>query len=231
MTLRKLSVELDLDTIKPLDTLLSRFFVNNESIEVMQTLFASEKTMVEMVKIRRASNFYSPDDIAGRRSELSAKYGLIDFELLDADEASGTYTVIVKHRTPQKLAPLLRDLGDSVFLASPLKIRSGKAPMTLFVEDEKLQKAVDRLTEQKVRFSISSVRSAAAGTRRPVGLTPVQLSLVRMAHAMGYFEVPRRSDTEDVAKMAGVTAPAVSKAIRRAERLLIEKMLEEMTSS
>ena len=48
---------------------------------------------------------------------------------------------------------------------------------------------------------------------------------------MGYFEVPRKANTEDVAKMAGVTAPAVSKAIRRAERLLIERMLDEMTTS
>ncbi len=228
--MRMLRVELDLETIKPLDRLLSRFFVNNESIEVMQTLFASEKTMVEMVRIRRRANFYTPGDVAEKRSELSKKYGLIDFELLDADETSGTYRVIVKHRTPRKLSPLLRDLGDSVFLASPLKIESGKVPMTLFVEEEKLQKAVERLGEQNVKFSISSVRNAAVGKKKTGGMTPVQLSLVRMAQAMGYFEVPRRANTEDVARMAGVTAPAVSKAIRRAERLLVEKMLEEITS-
>ncbi|MBX8636907.1 MAG: helix-turn-helix domain-containing protein [Thermoplasmata archaeon] len=231
MTLRILKVELDLDTIKPLDKLLFRFFINNESIEVMQTLFASEKTMVEMVKIRRSLNFYTPGDIAMKRDELSKKYGLIDFELLEADETSGTYRVIIKHRTPPKLAPLLRDLGDSVFLASPLKIKSGKAPMTLFVDEQNMQKAVERLKEQHVKFSISSVGSVAGGKKRTGGMTPVQLSLVRMAHAMGYFEVPRKANTEDVAKMAGVTPPAVSKAIRRAERLLIEKMLEEMTTS
>jgi len=231
MTLRMLKVELDLETIKPLDTLLSRFFINNASIEVMQTLFASGKTMVEMVKIRRTGNFYSADDISEKRDELSRKYGLIDFELLDADEASGTYRVIIKHRTPPKLAPLLRDLGDSVFLASPLRIKSGKAPMTLFVEEEKLKKAVDRLREQNIKFSIASVKSAAGAKRRPSNMSAVQLSLVRMAHAMGYFEVPRKANTEDVAKMAGVTAPAVSKAIRRAERLLIERMLDEMTTS
>lgn len=228
--MRMLRVELDLETIKPLDRLLSRFFVNNESIEVMQTLFASEKTMVEMVRIRRRANFYTPGDVAEKRSELSKKYGLIDFELLDADETSGTYRVIVKHRTPRKLSPLLRDLGDSVFLASPLKIESGKVSMTLFVEEEKLQKAVERLGEQNVKFSISSVRNAAVGKKKTGGMTPVQLSLVRMAQAMGYFEVPRRANTEDVARMAGVTAPAVSKAIRRAERLLVEKMLEEIAS-
>jgi predicted DNA binding protein len=225
MALKKLDIEVDFNSIEPLSSLLDRFFVNNESVTVLQTLFASEKTMVELVEIRRTGRMQSAEDIEKRRLEITEKYGLMDFEILGMDSTEGKYTAIVKHRTPEKISPILRELADATFLASPLKIVGDRALMSVLVEENRVKEMTERLSQQGIYFKIRSIGKPAQSKFQ--GISSVQLYILKLAKAMGYFDVPRRASTADVARMAGVTAPAVSKAIRRAERTLVERLLEE----
>lgn len=227
MPLRKVELELELDAISPLGEQLARFYRRNSSIELLQTLFISDEIVAELVRIRRTSDFYTQEQIDGRRGRLLRKYGLMDFEVIEADPSAGYYTAIIKHRTPPKLRPVLRTLGDSVYLAAPITILTSNIVLTLFVEGDKVRSLADMLSRQKIVFRIRSVADAFTKGRPETRLSASQLSLVQLARAMGYFDVPRKVSTSDVARMAGVTAPAVSKSIRRVERMLVEKLLKE----
>ncbi len=227
MPLRRMVIELNLDDISPLGELLSRFYMKNSSVEILQTLFISGEMMAEIVKIVRKGDFYTLEDISTRRDELLRKYGLLDFEVIDANPSAGYYTAIIKHRPPVKLSPVLRSLGGSVHLASPLEVRKGSVRMTLFVEKDKAGMLAEELGRQGIQFKINSITEAFGRAGKGNGVSPSQLSLVQLANAMGYFEVPRRVTTDEVARIAGVTAPAVSKAIRRVEKSLVERLLRE----
>lgn len=226
MPLRRVELELDLAAIKPLGELLSKFYRRNRSIELLQTLFISEEFITELVRIRRDSDFYTLEEIAGRRNELLRKYGLVDFEVIAADPSAGYYTAIIKHRTPKKLGPVLKALEGSAYLASPTDIRKGSVLLTLFVDKDKASSLAQTLEGQGIPFRIHSVADAFGG-KVAGALSASQLSLVQLANTMGYFDVPRRVSTDDVARIAGVTAPAVSKSIRKVEKMLIEKLLKE----
>ncbi len=230
MSLRRMVLDLDLDAISPLGELLARFYRNNSSMELLQTLFTSDDVVVELVRVRRDSDFYTLEEIAGKRNGLLRKYGLMDFEILEADPGAGSYTAIIKHRTPPKIAPVLRELGGSVYLASPLGIRKGNVTLTLFIDGRKAPALTRLLSRQGIGHTVRSVSDAFGGSGKGSGLTASQLSLLRLANAMGYFDVPRKVTTDDVARIAGITAPAVSKAIRKAEKVLVERLLKESIS-
>ena len=81
--------------------------------------------------------------------------------------------------------------------------------------DSETHEAAALANEQRItceELSVHEIAAAVDGVSRCVHRpdlcaaqpNPVQLSLVRMAHAMGYFEVARKANTEDVAKMAVV---------------------------
>ncbi len=227
MPLKRLVLELDLGAIAPLGELLAKFYRSNSSMELLQTLFISEDIAAELVRIRRETGFYTLDEIALRRQDLLEKYGLLDFEVIEAESSTGHYTAIIKHAMPAKLSPVLRELGGSIYLASPLGIRKGSVALTLFVEKDKARALSDLLQKQGISFRIHSVTEPFSDSRQETGLSASQLSLVKLASAMGYFDVPRRVTTDDVARIAGVTAPAVSKSIRKVEKLLVEKLLKD----
>jgi len=54
------------------------------------------------------------------------------------------------------------------------------------------------------------------------GLTDRQREALRIAHGMGYFDIPRRASLDDVAAELGITASALSERLRRAQTHLIE---------
>lgn len=57
------------------------------------------------------------------------------------------------------------------------------------------------------------------------GLTDRQHEALTVAHERGYYDSPRRASTAEVAEELGVSAPAVSKLLRRAERELVGQVV------
>jgi hypothetical protein len=56
-------------------------------------------------------------------------------------------------------------------------------------------------------------------------LTPRQRSVLQLAHAMGYYEIPRRAKTEDIARILRMEKGTIGDHLRRAEKHLIDSML------
>lgn len=56
------------------------------------------------------------------------------------------------------------------------------------------------------------------------GLTEKQLRALRVAHANGYFEFPRRQQATDVAGKLGVTTPTFSQHLRIAQQKLLDEI-------
>ena len=56
-------------------------------------------------------------------------------------------------------------------------------------------------------------------------LTARQNGILRLAHTMGYYEVPRRTSTEDLAKLLGMDKGTVGEHLRRAEKHVFDGLL------
>ncbi len=57
-------------------------------------------------------------------------------------------------------------------------------------------------------------------------LTPTEKAVLRLAYELGYFDVPKKVDTETISKLLDVSKAAFSKTIRKAEKKIIESILE-----
>jgi DNA-directed RNA polymerase specialized sigma24 family protein len=56
-------------------------------------------------------------------------------------------------------------------------------------------------------------------------LTPRQRSVIQLAHAMGYYDIPRRAKTEDIARIFQMEKGTIGDHLRRAEKHLIDSVL------
>jgi hypothetical protein len=56
-------------------------------------------------------------------------------------------------------------------------------------------------------------------------LTPKQSSILRLAHTMGYYDVPRRTSTEELASLLRMDKGTVGEHLRRAEKHVFDGLL------
>lgn len=216
--LRKLSISIDIAGLQPLQKMIGQFYRNNRAIEVLRLLHLSSSSMSEIVRVRRSGKLYSTDDIFGRKRELLQKYSLLDFQLIEADMKRGTYTALITHKLPSKLVPVAREVGKSLFITEPIILGMDAISLTVYAVEEKIPALLEKVKRAGAKFDIlyseSRIRTGGSSTL-----------LLRDAFEHGYFDVPRRVNTRQLAVMKGISAAAVSKSLRRALRKAVKEYI------
>jgi HTH DNA binding domain len=67
---------------------------------------------------------------------------------------------------------------------------------------------------------LKSESSSVLGT-----LTKQQARVLKLAHTLGYYDIPRRQKTEDIARILEMDAATIGEHLRRAEKHVFDKLL------
>jgi hypothetical protein len=92
-------------------------------------------------------------------------------------------------------------------------------------EDSDVEKLV-----AEIRHFGSAVRIVRIGRPRGLGTDPLQdltarqRGTIQLAHAMGYYDIPRKANTEEIARTLGMDKGTVGEHLRRAEKHLIDRL-------
>ncbi|MGD9396711.1 MAG: helix-turn-helix domain-containing protein [Candidatus Thorarchaeota archaeon] len=86
--------------------------------------------------------------------------------------------------------------------------------------------AFDNLRSRFAKVRVLSVRRSPRGTLG-LGLTQKQLDAIRLAISNGYYDMPRRSEIEKLAKKLKIKRVAMQERLRRAERTIMNQFAEE----
>ncbi|WP_129116732.1 helix-turn-helix domain-containing protein [Halegenticoccus tardaugens] len=84
----------------------------------------------------------------------------------------------------------------------------------------------DTLTEQHIHVDYQSLYKEAADPTRNMGLTDEQYEALILAYQRGYFAVLRQTDLDELAAELDITGQAVSERLRRALRVLLERVTD-----
>lgn len=152
-------------------------------------------------------------------------------------ERTGVHVLLVKILLPHQGArrhadrlPNKRFLGlmDKFIFHDMSRLRvDGGLLVTSFVGEDS---AIEKLIEELRRFS-SAIKIVRLGRPRALGtnaldaLTVRQRSIIQLAHAMGYYNVPRKASTEDIARILGMNKGTIGDHLRRGERHLMDSLL------
>ena len=91
-------------------------------------------------------------------------------------------------------------------------------------EREQLQEYLQWARDRGLPVKVVRLEPVSASTRDFMEtLTPKQQAILKAAHALGYFETPRKVKLQDLAKMLGRDPSSVMALLRRAERKVLEE--------
>jgi predicted DNA binding protein len=109
---------------------------------------------------------------------------------------------------------------DAVFVSSE-RVGNGWRTRIRFPDRECLKEYAEYCEEQGLTFDLRQLYDARGRESDSLGLTDRQRETLQTATEMGYFEVPRRVELEDLAEVLGVSRQAVSERLRRATGALV----------
>ncbi|GAB4325462.1 MAG: hypothetical protein Kow0069_31480 [Promethearchaeota archaeon] len=110
---------------------------------------------------------------------------------------------------------------------SDARYAGGKLSVTVIGEQSVLKDLLGQLKELGAPFSVTKVNQPSFRKSKEkllAALTSKQEAILKYASSRGYFEIPRRISTKDVAREFGITPAAVLEHLRKAIKKVFDAL-------
>ena len=141
-------------------------------------------------------------------------------------EKSGAYIVFVKHN-PVPLGLSINHLIGGGYLVAT-EIREGKIKITYLGTVKQIKNILEKLKLHGLRYRIVSLTDAKFSPNSPLNfLTEKQRRVLIASYKFGYYSLPRKISSEQLAKKINLHKSALATHRRKAELRLITHILKE----
>lgn len=151
---------------------------------------------------------------------------LIEVQVLERCK-NGTYTVFIRAR------PIASSALDFVginggYLFTPIGIEDKKIKLCFLGSELQIKNFFERINVLGIRYRVVLLTDANFSTNSPLSqLTQKQREVLVAAYKLGYYDIPRKITSEELARKLNLVDSTVVEHLRKAERQLITYMLEE----
>lgn len=197
--------------------------------------------MVEMLEITRAGMTFlctGTDSQIKHFSEITSSQDkkMFKADILNKDH-NGNVTLLVQilwlgmhnefyedHREDVEFFKRMEKV--SIYTIGKPAFEKGVLRTTLIGSEITINQLLDGLKGLYATFKIISMGSPK-GKRKSIldTLTPRQKEIIDLAYRLGYYQVPRKIRTEDLAKIFGLDKGTLGEHLRRAEKHILDEIM------
>jgi HTH DNA binding domain len=150
-----------------------------------------------------------------------------EYQLLNEDAKSGvrTYFVKVKARHPTRRVFTLGEVSGG-YISLPFEIMEGKVRMNFIGSPQEVKKFTRLIDKSWPSYRVISLTDAKFSPDSPLGCpTEKQRGVLLTAFNLGYYDLPRRIDSRELAKRLNIRGSALIAHRRKAERRILAKII------
>jgi predicted DNA binding protein len=136
-----------------------------------------------------------------------------------------TYTCLLKLKPYSELDSIIKKFDINVIWDTPLRATDERRIYSAIADQENLKKLLSAI---KLIGAIekTSYHQAAYGAHGVLSsLTPRQKEILILAKRMGYYEYPRKVNSNDIAQILGISKAVTIEHLRKAENRIISQIL------
>jgi hypothetical protein len=164
-------------------------------------------------------------DDSSRVEDLLAEGLLVEAQILE-QEKSRTYTVFL--RGGPSLSSILDYLGLGGYLFPPLEISGRRLTFSFLGSEQQVGEFMKKITALGIRHRVVLLTEANFSPDSPLSkLTEKQREVLIAAYKLGYYDIPRRINSEKLAKKLNIGNSTLGEHLRKAERRLLINVLAE----
>ena len=153
------------------------------------------------------------------------RFPWISVQILDFNSSSEIYTVFVKGNPPMNSTRGDRtDVKLDIFPLS-IEVIDDKYLVTFLTNSEDISKFIEAKKTEGFDLRILSVTNAKLPVGSPLDtLTSKQLMIMKESYYSGYYDIPRRINSNELAKKLGIANSTFVTTLRRAEKHVISDL-------
>jgi predicted DNA binding protein len=100
--------------------------------------------------------------------------------------------------------------------------------LTVVAEGDRIKRLLNGLKEFNIPYKVKKLGKLGTREHSTLGeLTLQQTRVLKLAHTLGYYDIPRRTNTEDLARILRMDKATVGEHLRRAEKHVFDKLIQE----
>jgi predicted DNA binding protein len=190
-----------------------------KSLELLSFLRQDSKEFAAISRVELKDPTMKIDDIIG--SGL-----LIDAQVIDR-EKNGAYILFTRSGSPS-LSTVLDYIGiEGGYLFPPLGIEDGKVKFSFLGSESQIKDFMEKIDAIAIHYRVILLADANFSPISPLSqLTEKQQEVLLTAYKMGYYDIPRKVNSEELAKKLGLVDSTVVEHLRKAEQRLIRQIIE-----
>ena len=203
---------------------LSKFGLETRSFEKIKSLDFLHFLRQDREEFAVISRIEFKDD-SFRIEDLLAEGLLVEAQILE-QENSRTYIVFLKGGP--SLSSILDYLGLGGYLFPPLEISGRKVRFSFLGSAQQVGEFIKKITALGIRHRVVLLTEANFSPDSPLSkLTEKQREVLIAAYKLGYYDIPRRINSEKLAKKLSIGNSTLGEHLRKAERRLLINILAE----
>lgn len=199
-------------------------FRDIESLELLHLLHYDRKELAGIWRI--SSNNPS------LRPEETLKYdgSRMEVRLLER-EKGGSSIVFMRRMRRKQRADIMLDhdnvMGGGGYLIGPFEVKDGRLKITFVGSQGYVRKILGRIESRGFKYKVLSLGDAGFAPGSLLNrLTDKQRHALLLAYQLGYYDVPRRIGSEEIANRLKLRRATVVEHLRKAERRLLTEVVE-----
>lgn len=151
---------------------------------------------------------------------------LVEAQVLE-HKKNGEYIIFL--RSGPSLSSVLSSIGlESGYLFPPLGVRDGKIKFSFLGSPEQVKAFMEGIDSIGMHYRVLLLTDLNFSPISPLNkLTEKQREVLITAYKLGYYDIPRKINSEELAKRMGLVDSTVVEHLRKAEHSLVKQIIEE----
>ena len=193
-----------------------------KKIKSLQLLYFLRQNAEEFAAISRVE---FKDDTSTVEDLL--KGGLLAEAQLIEKEKNNTYIAFM--RSDPSLSTVLNYIGmEGGYLFPPLEISDGKVKFTFLGSEKEIKDFMEKINGIGVHYRIVLLADTNFSPISPLShLTEKQREVLIAAYRLGYYDIPRKINSEELAKKLNLVDSTVIEHLRKAEQRIVTYLVEQ----
>lgn len=203
----------------PLDQRYEEFFNKVIRYELLQIHRLTEEFIFATQLFKFKDPKFHPKDLLGIN-------GIEFIEILAEDSIKREYICFVKHRWPDELKNFFKD--PDIIMDVPIIMEQESLIISFITDSNNIDKIIDEQKKHYVdQFKIISINTVYPNIDNLfLILTKRQKEIILYAVDKGYYDIPRKISTKDLAKKFNISQSALSEHLRKIERTMFHSIFK-----